>query len=219
MAALLAASLAPVLALALWLYHQDRRSPEPSRALLGAFAWGAFSVVPALLIESQLAPLVPLLAPSRAAADALLAFGVAGAVQEGVKLWAVRRALAATAKVDEALDCAVYAGFVALGFAAVENVAYVLRGGWEAAALRALLSVPAHALLGVLMGWFLSLGAAGAARAFFVPALLHGTFDYIALRGGALAGSDAAMWALAALLWFAAIRALRSLRRRQPLRR
>lgn len=217
MAALLAASLAPVAALALWLYYQDHRAPEPPAVLARAFAWGMLSVLPALAIESQLMALVPRISTTRVMADALIAFGVAGLVQEGVKLWAVRRALHADPNVDEPVDWAVYGGFVALGFAAVENVAYVVRGGFEAAAVRALVSVPAHALLGVLMGWFLATGPGATRRAWLVPAFFHGAFNFIALRGGAVGGSAGALWALVAFLWIAGFSAFQRLRERRRL--
>ena len=87
---------------------------------------------------------------------------------------------------NEKFDGIVYAVFISLGFAAVENIMYVSRGGMEVAMIRAVTAVPAHALFGIRMGYFL-----GIARmypelrkqylflAFFYPFLLHGFYDFI----------------------------------------
>ena len=77
---------------------------------------------------------------------------------------------------------------VALGFAALENVTYVLNeggdGAWFLAIARALLSVPLHALTGALIG----VGFArrsflheerGVVRVIWLPIVVHGTYDFV----------------------------------------
>ena len=87
------------------------------------------------------------------------------------------------------MDGIVYASFVALGFACFENIAYVFRQEAFADALvtgsvRAVLSVPGHFLFGVMMGYYFALAKFDPERrrhylwrAFFIPMLMHGTFD------------------------------------------
>ena len=65
---------------------------------------------------------------------------------------------------DEYMDGIVYASFIGLGFACVENIMYVFSASAESfqtgigtSITRALLSVPAHFLFGVVLGYFLSL--------------------------------------------------------------
>jgi RsiW-degrading membrane proteinase PrsW (M82 family) len=58
---------------------------------------------------------------------------------------------------DEYFDGIVYATFIGLGFACVENIEYVFMYGFGAGVSRALFAVPGHFLFGVLMGYFLSL--------------------------------------------------------------
>ena len=58
---------------------------------------------------------------------------------------------------DEYFDGIVYATFIGLGFACVENIEYVFSYGFQTGVVRALLSVPGHFLFGVLMGYFLSM--------------------------------------------------------------
>ena len=58
---------------------------------------------------------------------------------------------------DEYFDGIVYATFIGLGFACVENIQYVFSYGFQTGVVRALLSVPGHFLFGVVMGYFLSM--------------------------------------------------------------
>ena len=84
---------------------------------------------------------------------------------------------------DEYFDGIVYAAFVSLGFAGVENIMYVFGSGVGTGVMRALLSVPAHFLFAVVMGYFFALAKFYKNRswnmlmAFLVPMLLHGIFD------------------------------------------
>lgn len=94
---------------------------------------------------------------------------------------------------NEHMDGIVYAVFVGLGFACVENVLYVLSAGAESfgtgistGIVRALLSVPGHFLFAVIMGYFFSLakfnekGRAGfLLTSLFAAALGHGLFDWL----------------------------------------
>ena len=85
--------------------------------------------------------------------------------------------------------------FVSLGFAAFENISYVVGYGLTTAVARALLAIPAHMGFAVFMGYFYARAkrcqdegnAAGRRRnlwaAFFVAVLLHGFYDACALLG------------------------------------
>lgn len=44
---------------------------------------------------------------------------------------------------------------VSMGFAAVENLLYVLEGGLEVALMRAFTAIPAHATFAIIMGYFM----------------------------------------------------------------
>lgn len=46
---------------------------------------------------------------------------------------------------NEPFDGIIYAVMVSMGFAAFENILYVLQGGFEVALLRAFTAIPAHA--------------------------------------------------------------------------
>ena len=57
---------------------------------------------------------------------------------------------------DEPYDGIMYGVAVSLGFAAIENVLYVYMdgGGYQTGLLRMFTAVPAHAVFGVMMGYF-----------------------------------------------------------------
>ena len=46
---------------------------------------------------------------------------------------------------NEQFDGIVYAGMVSMGFAATENIRYVLEGGYQTAVLKTFTAAPAHA--------------------------------------------------------------------------
>ena len=89
-------------------------------------------------------------------------------------------------------DGVVYAVFTSLGFALWENISYVVHYGFSTALVRAVTAIPGHASFGVFMGVFYGIarrlenqGLQKESRwcrilAVILPALLHGTYDYIA---------------------------------------
>ena len=71
-------------------------------------------------------------------------------------------------------------------FSSPWDLMYVMEGGMQTAAIRALTAVPAHAIFGVTMGYYLGVGRmyeelrrAYLLRAIAIPVLLHGVYDFI----------------------------------------
>jgi len=120
----------------------DRVEPEPRASRVHAVLWGAtVSAVVAIVINTIVA---------LALGDVVAAVVSAPVVEEATKglgvLWAVRRN-----DVDGVMDGIVYAGWVALGFALVENFSYFANAGAEGSllavfVLRGLLTPFAHPL-------------------------------------------------------------------------
>lgn len=87
---------------------------------------------------------------------------------------------------DDFLDGIVYAVFIAMGFAAIENICYALTDvpGWQAVIIgRTILSVPAHFCYAVVMGTYYSFSHFRRQKTFLylaaiIPVLLHGVFDF-----------------------------------------
>ena len=182
--AVLLASLAPVLIILFYIYFRDKYDKEPLGLLLKALLMGIVIIIPVIFTERLLMNLIP--QSSKVAAAAYHAFVVAGSTEELFKFLALYLLVWKSPSFDEKFDGIVYAVFVSLGFAGVENVLYVMDGGMQTALTRALTAVPAHAIFGITMGYYLGIAhmykelkGPYLARALLVPILLHGIYDFI----------------------------------------
>ena len=118
------------------------------------------------------------------------AFAVAGFTEELFKFIALYLLIWRNPNFNEKFDGIVYAVFVSLGFAMVENIMYVLEGGHQVALSRAWTAVPAHAVFGVAMGYYFGIAhmyeelrKPYLRKAFIVPFMLHGVYDFILMAG------------------------------------
>ncbi|MFZ5967897.1 MAG: PrsW family intramembrane metalloprotease [Bacillota bacterium] len=181
-------AVAPGLALALAAYLTDRYDREPIGLLIKVFILGALSVIPTMFVERFLLSLNIF---SGVLEAAFTAFIVAGFTEEFFKREVVIRTAYYHRAFDEKLDGIVYAVFSALGFATIENVSYVVfrfAANPYVGLYRGILSVPAHMLFGITMGYYLSLSRFAKSeekrksflrKALTVPLTLHGIFDFI----------------------------------------
>jgi len=85
------------------------------------------------------------------------AAGLIGLIEESAKFAALYVGIYRHAQFDEIIDGILYAVAASLGFATLENIAYVLEGGTVVGVLRAALSVPGHAFFGAVMGFYVGL--------------------------------------------------------------
>lgn len=177
-------ALAPVLIILLYIYFRDKYEREPIGMLLKALMAGVLIIIPIFFIEAGLANFGSSIFD--ASSNTLWsAFVVAGATEEIFKFLALYILIWANRNFNEKFDGIVYAVFISLGFALVENVIYVIQGGAGVGWMRALTAVPAHALFGVVMGYYFGMARfAKGQRAFFMtralmwPIILHGFYDY-----------------------------------------
>jgi RsiW-degrading membrane proteinase PrsW (M82 family) len=184
---LLTVAVAPSAALLYYFYTRDKYEKEPRKMLLKAFLIGGGLVIPVLFVEMVLNIFDTTEANLLAAG--YTAFVVAGLVEESFKFLFFFLCIWKNRHFNEMYDGIVYAVFISLGFATVENLAYVLATGFSTAIVRSLTAVPAHALFAVSMGYYL--GIAKFARpqhkqkyiglGLITPVLLHGTYDFILL--------------------------------------
>jgi RsiW-degrading membrane proteinase PrsW (M82 family) len=182
--AVLLASLAPVFIILLYIYFRDKYDKEPLGLLIKALLAGIIIVIPVMFVEGLLIDMMP--PTGRAGEAAYHAFVVAGSTEELFKFLALYLLVWKSPSFNEKFDGIVYAVFVSLGFAGIENVMYVLEGGMQTAITRALTAVPAHAIFGVTMGYYLGIAHMYSelrgkymARALLVPVVLHGIYDFI----------------------------------------
>jgi RsiW-degrading membrane proteinase PrsW (M82 family) len=183
MAALLA-SLAPVFIILFYIWFRDKYDREPLGMLIKALLIGVVIVVPVIFVEGMLMNQMP--QSGKVAEAAYQAFVVAGFTEELFKFLALYILVWRSPSFNEQFDGIVYAVFVSLGFAGVENVLYVIDGGMQTALIRAITAVPAHAIFGIAMGFYLGIArrykelrSNYMARALFIPILLHGIYDFI----------------------------------------
>jgi len=185
---MLSIALAPVLIILVYIYFRDKYEKEPLGLLLTGLIAGALITVPIVLVEKFL--VIPVESISGLTSAAYHAFIIAALTEEGFKFIALLLIFWRHREFDERFDGIVYAVFVSLGFAAVENILYVYASGMETGIMRALTAVPAHALFGITMGYYLGLARfmPGEKRilllkAFFYPLILHGIYNFLLLSG------------------------------------
>lgn len=189
---MITASVLPSVLLLLYIWKKDP-VPEPFWWLFRSFTCGVLicsfvaaieNIVKTMLFGSG--------EPTTLLGTTLMAFLVAALPEEGCKLITLHGLLKKNPYFDEHIDGIVYAVCVGLGFATVENIAYVLGepDNWMGVAIsRALLAVPAHYAFAVVMGYYYSVyhfvdrSKAVRMRILLIPVLLHGIYDALAFSG------------------------------------
>jgi RsiW-degrading membrane proteinase PrsW (M82 family) len=181
---LLFISLAPVLIIAFYIYRRDKYEKEPLSFLLRALLAGVLIVLPVVLIEQLLSLFSEGMEGLSYAA--YTAFIVAALTEEGFKFIAFYLFFWRNKNFNERFDGIVYAVYIALGFAGIENLLYVFTGGYSIGLIRALTAVPAHALFGIVMGYYFGLAKYNPGYekiylilAFFLPFVFHGLYNFL----------------------------------------
>ena len=181
---LLILALAPVFIIGGYIYFRDKYEKEPIRLLLIALFLGAFTVIPIAFLEQFLSGFTRFFSGFSAAA--WNAFVVAGFSEELFKFIVLYLLIWKSKEFNEKFDGIVYAVFISLGFASVENVLYVMGNGFSTGISRALTAVPAHAIFGITMGFYFGLARFYKKREFqlklkalLYPIILHGIYDFI----------------------------------------
>lgn len=186
------AALLPAIVLGAYIYFRDPVK-EPFRWLLRAVIAGVCICVPVAYLELLISQILFMGGePTTLFGTTVQAFFGAALPEEAAKLLALWLILRRNPHFDEHFDGIVYAVCVGLGFAAIENVAYVLQSGEEwmtVAAVRALLAVPGHYAFAIIMGYyysvyhFVSRTRANAAKMLLLPIMAHGVYDSLAMSG------------------------------------
>jgi RsiW-degrading membrane proteinase PrsW (M82 family) len=194
MSALVTAAIAPVLICLFYIYVRDKYEKEPWRLLTVGVVLGAVILFPIIQAENFMTGLMPL---TGATGEALYtSFAVAAFVEESFKFVLLFALTWRNRNLNEPFDGIVYSSFISLGFAGAENILYVINpdlGGMGTALTRAFVSVPAHGVFGVMMGYYFVMAAlsgnraANLAKAYLYTTILHGLFDFPLLAGFPLA--------------------------------
>ncbi|MFY7879396.1 MAG: PrsW family intramembrane metalloprotease [Lacibacter sp.] len=188
---LLALSIAPGLAISLYIFLKDQYNREPALQLLISFFLGCLSVIPAILIQVFSTKPIENIMGEGILFTAVFAYLIVGMSEEWSKYLMLRLYAFPKKAFDEPYDGIVYSVMVGMGFATVENIGYVLQHGFGTALLRMFLSVPAHGTFAVLMGYFAGKAKFNPERKTFLlmsgifwAVFFHGTFDFLLFLQG-----------------------------------
>ena len=190
MNSLLGAAVLPVIALGYFIYEKDVNK-EPGNLLGKLFGLGCLTVIPILIFELLMNNYFKTENITNFVVLFINVFLSVAIIEEGFKWLVVRKVGYNNREFDEVYDIIVYAVFVSLGFACVENILYVFGNGFSNAILRALTAIPGHTCFGVIMGYFMSKAkissiggntssaSVNMVLSLLVPALLHTIYDAI----------------------------------------
>ena len=177
-------ALAPAAILLFYIYARDRFDKEPLKMVLAGTIMGAASIGPILGVDLWL----------KADLDGIKgvlynAFVTSAFTEEGFKYVFLILLTIKNPNLNNSMEGIVYAACVSLGFAAAENLIYVLSpetGGLQTALMRGFFSVPGHFAFSIAMGTYYEMAVLdnkkyGYVLAFLIPFAMHGVFNVILL--------------------------------------
>ena len=182
----------PVVIIGWYIYSKDRNK-EPKKILFKLFLYGILSSFLSICLSNIFSLVFPIMLKDASKLNYLELFFyvfIGIALIEEFSKWLMLYLLSFKSKeFDEIYDMIVYAVFVSLGFAAFENILYIIDGGISVALLRAITAIPGHTCYGILMGYYLSktkmcivdnkrLYIKNIILSILIPTIIHGIYDY-----------------------------------------
>jgi len=183
---LLTVAIGPALFWLIFFYRRDKYASEPLSWILKIFLLGALITIPVVICESIAGILI---------SEFALFVIVAPVIEECGKYFVVTRYVYTTSEFNAPVDGIMYAVAAALGFATIENIFYIfsiplteLPSLFSVVFVRAVLSVPGHALFSSIWGHSLGIAKFGLPRdapkimtALAVAIVFHGLFNFLLL--------------------------------------
>ncbi len=186
---LFALAVAPGLAIAFYIYERDKLDKEPMRLLIISFLLGAVSVIPAMVIE-ETAEFIGILNTGEFLRSAPYALMV-GFTEELCKYSFLMIFAFPKKDFNEPFDGITYGVMVAMGFATLENIFYIMFDQdepYKTALFRMFSAVPAHACFGILMGYYIGLAKFKQVKSYtlkitaiVIAGLFHAAYDFFIL--------------------------------------
>ncbi len=215
---------APVLFWAAYHYHKDRHMPEPIGNLVLCFGLGVLSFYLGKMMYLGL-DVIGLRFDAFALAESsragLLAYSILaiGGIEELTKLVPFLIVVLRFKAFDEPVDGIIYAAFIALGFATVENIQYLQYVTGLEMLGRGFASPLVHIMFASIWAYYIGLAFLQQQRLAFVvlkylglAALIHGIYDFIVIALPVAALPSSALLILAVWLW--RMRLIRDLQRK-----
>lgn len=184
----------PTLLIAYLVYRNDKHK-EPFRILISLFLFGILSALGVICISVLLESFIPVFSKDVAimnVTELVLKVFIEIALIEELCKWLIIYIFGyKNIEFDETYDIIIYAIFVALGFATIENIMYVLRENTIGLAVqRALFSVPGHTAYAIFMSYYLCKAKINRYKgnkkeektniilSIAIPTIIHGIFDF-----------------------------------------
>ena len=203
----------PVLFWACYHYYKDRHLPEPVSHLLVAFTLGVGSFYLGMFMYRALDFVnlrydAYLLAETNLPGLFAYAVLVIGVIEELAKLIPFFLVVMRFKEFNEPIDGIIYASFIALGFAAVENIQYIQNVSSLQALARGFAGPVVHIVFASIWGYYIgraylcqrNLGPTVFA-AVAITAFLHGIYDFVVIALPAPALPVAAFLIVSIWLW------------------
>ena len=220
----LAIAIIPTIILCLYVYKMDVIEKEPTNMLLKLFFLGILITIPVAFIETKLLDITGLEETDYLSCF-LIAFFIVALVEELHKYIVLYLGTWNNKNFNHIYDPIVYAVFISLGFATLENILYIVNGSntssLQVGIMRALISVPAHAFYATSSGYYLGLSKLSHSIGYkkdeiifkilslLVPILLHGIFDFFLFTGNQI--HIAFFYAFVVILYFISFSNIRKL--------
>lgn len=121
----------------LWFWlREDKRNPEPKKALAWAFLGGILSIAPTLVLQFLVESWSPYIGVITLGAAAIIPIILNSAIEETMKLTFCWITALRTKENNEPIDAVIYLITTALGFAATENTLFIISSylsttGWD----------------------------------------------------------------------------------------
>lgn len=179
----------PIVLIGIYIYRKDKVK-ESGHLLFKLFMGGILSCFPAVTLELFFGKFFPEMEYMNFIQLFLYVFLVIALVEEFCKWFFLYRISYNNDEFDSLYDMIVYASFVALGFACLENILYVASSGIVTGIFRAISAVPGHVCDGILMGSYLSLAKYNYVKgnkklsnkykvlSIIIPTVAHGIYDF-----------------------------------------
>lgn len=183
----------PTFIIGYYVYKNDKHK-EPFRILISLFLFGIVSAIGVIGLSAVLEKLIPILAKDTSIMNIpelfIKVFIEIAFIEELCKWFIVYFLGYKNLEFDETYDIIIYSIFVALGFATIENIIYILREHTiQIAVERAIFSVPAHTAYAIFMSYYLCKAKINRLKgnnkekvdiafSIIVPTIAHGIFDF-----------------------------------------
>lgn len=191
---LIVLSLIPIFLILNIIYAEDKIEKEPIKLLILVFIGGIISLFLTKFLASKYQYYLPFLIEENPGLEAykifLISFGEIGLIEELCKWLILYILIWHNKEFNYIYDAIVYAVFISLGFATIENFFYLWDTDFATLIVRSLFTIPGHAFFGIIMGYFFGYAKYYSKMEYkynsfkymytslFSVIILHGLFDY-----------------------------------------